>query len=111
MTVEKLLFGALIGTLCGAVHLIIAIIMKKTLVGIIGEVCSIGGGILFACIGKSPFTAVIIALLFILFMIVDSDKHSSGSKHIEKSVNAEVITPSPEDSNDGKKDNNNSDEK
>ena len=75
--IEKILIGFFVGFLCGLIPLAYGIISKKKILAISGIAASAITGVLLSLIDKSPFTAMIMALLVvtILFAKVQSDSH------------------------------------
>ena len=69
----KIVIGFFVGILCGIVPLCFGFLKKSKLLGILGAVASTGAGILFSVLDKSPFSALVVAVLFI-FIIIASIK-------------------------------------
>ena len=69
----KIIIGFFVGLLCGIVPLVFGLLKKSKLLGILGTVASVGAGILFSALEKSPFSALVVAVLFI-FIIIASNK-------------------------------------
>jgi uncharacterized membrane protein len=61
-----ILIGFFVGLLCGILPLVFGVVLKNMLMGTIGIVSSALSGMVFALLGKSPFTAIGIALVFII---------------------------------------------
>lgn len=61
-----ILIGFFVGLLCGILPLVFGVVLKNMLMGAIGIVSSALSGMVFAFLGKSPFTAIGIALVFII---------------------------------------------
>lgn len=80
MIPKNILIGLLAGLLCGLVPLIYGILQKATLWAVVGITITTIGGVIFSLFGKSPFSAIVIAVLFILFIVAEQ-KHKS--KHAE----------------------------
>lgn len=72
----KIIIGFFVGVLCGIVPLCFGFLKKSKLLGIIGIVASAGAGALFNVLDKSPFSALVVAVLFI-FIIIASNKRRS----------------------------------
>ena len=64
----RILLGFFVGFLCGLVPLIYGIISKHKIVSFIGLVVSSATGALFSLANKSPFTSMIMALIFVIFI-------------------------------------------
>ena len=73
----KILLGFFVGFLCGLVPLIYGIISKHKIVSFIGLTISAATGALFSFINKSPFTAMIMSIIFVIFIF------SMNKKEIE----------------------------
>ena len=73
----KILLGFFVGFLCGLVPLIYGIISKHKIVSFIALAASSVTGSLFSLIDKSPFTAMIMAIIFVIFIF------SMNKKEIE----------------------------
>ncbi len=73
----KIIIGFFVGVLCGIVPLCFGFIKKSKVLGIIGIVASAGAGALFNSLDKSPFSALVVAILFI-FIIIANNKRRSG---------------------------------
>ena len=69
----KIVIGFFVGLLCGIVPLFFGLLKKSKLLGILGTVASAGAGVLFNALDKSPFSALVVAVLFI-FIIIASNK-------------------------------------
>ena len=81
MFTETTLIGLFIGLLCGLVPLIFGILKKTTIWAIVGiSITTISGGV-FAIFGKSPFNAIVIGMLFILFIVAEQNRKA---KHAEE---------------------------
>ncbi len=72
----KIVIGFFVGVLCGIVPLCFGFLKKSKLLGITGIVASAGAGALFNALDKSPFSALVVAVLFI-FIIIASNKRRS----------------------------------
>ena len=64
----KLLLGFFVGFLCGLVPLVYGVISKHKVVAFIGLAVSSITGALFSLIEKSPFTAMIMSIIFVIFI-------------------------------------------
>lgn len=74
----KLIIGFFIGLLCGLIPLIYGLLTNHKISAIIGLVASALTGVLFAFLNKQPFTAMVVAVLFVLFNIADSKRHGKS---------------------------------
>ncbi len=72
-----ILIGLIIGVLCGIVPLIFGLIIKNNILGIAGLISSAISGIVFAILDKSPFTAIGISIVFIVFLFANYKKKNS----------------------------------
>lgn len=65
----KIIVGFFVGVLCGVIPLIFGFLKDQKLLGIVGIIVSAGAGALFNALDKSPFSAFVVAILFILIII------------------------------------------
>ena len=72
----KILLGFFVGFLCGLVPLVYGLISKDKIMSVVGLAASAATGIFFSLIDKSPFTAMIMAIIFVI-VIFAQNKHSS----------------------------------
>lgn len=75
----KILLGFFVGLLCGLIPLIYGFLTHQRLSGIIGIVATSLTGVLFSLLDKSPFTAIVVAVLFILFNIANKKRNSHSA--------------------------------
>ena len=75
----KIVVGFFVGLLCGIVPLFFGLLKKSKLLGILGTIASAGAGILFSALDKSPFSALVVAILFI-FIIIASNKRRANEE-------------------------------
>ncbi len=75
-TVGKILLGFFVGFLCGLIPLVYGIISSHKIVSFIGLGASSITGSLFSLIDKSPFTAMIMALIFVIFIYSMNKKNA-----------------------------------
>jgi uncharacterized membrane protein YfcA len=69
----KIIIGFFVGVLCGIVPLIFGFLKEHKILGIVGIIASAAAGALFNALDKSPFSAFVVAVLF-LFIIIASNK-------------------------------------
>lgn len=62
----RFVLGFFIGVLCGIIPLCYGLLTKAKFWGILGVIVTSISGILFELIGKSPFTAVGVAIAFVV---------------------------------------------
>ena len=72
----KIVLGFFVGVLCGLVPLIYGFLTNHRTSGIIGLVAASLTGVLFSLLDKSPFTAMVVSVLFILFNVANKKKNS-----------------------------------
>ena len=77
----KLLLGFFIGFLCGLIPLIHGLLIYRTASALIGLLASSLTGLIFSFLDKSPFTAIIIALMFVVINIAAQKRHKKDSEH------------------------------
>ena len=88
----KIVIGFFVGLLCGIVPLFFGLLKKSKLLGILGTVASTGAGILFSALDKSPFSALVVAILFI-FIIIASNKRRANEENDDYDDNDDDIDP------------------
>ena len=81
---KRILVGLFIGLLCGLVPLIYGLLMKHKLSSIIAFVLTALMGVVFAYIEKSPFSAMVVSMLFILISVAEKKKHSKSDHSDEE---------------------------
>lgn len=79
----KIALGFFVGLLCGLIPLIYGLLTNERIFAIIGIIATALTGILFSCLDKSPFTAMVVAALFILFNIAKRKRHSKNHDETE----------------------------
>ncbi len=84
MITEDILIGLFAGLLCGLIPLVYGILRKSTLWAIIGMSATAAGGVLFSIFGKSPFNAIVIGVLFILFIVAEQNRKSKHEDEHEE---------------------------
>lgn len=75
-TAGKILLGFFVGFLCGLIPLVYGIISKHKTVSFIGLIASSATGALFSLANKSPFTAMIMSLIFVIFLFSMNKKET-----------------------------------
>ena len=73
--VGKILLGFFVGFLCGLIPLVYGIISMHKIVSFIGLAASALTGALFSFIDKSPFTAMIMSVIFVIFIFSMNKKN------------------------------------
>ena len=76
----KIIIGFFVGLLCGIVPLCFGFLKNSKALGIVGVIFSVGAGILFNALDKSPFSALVVAVLFI-FIIIARNKSLSSNEN------------------------------
>ena len=76
---KRILVGLFIGLLCGLVPLIYGLLTKHKLSSIISFVLTALMGVVFAYIEESPFSAIVVSMLFILISVAEKKKHSKSN--------------------------------
>ena len=79
-TAGKILLGFFVGFLCGLIPLVYGIISMHKIVSFIGLGASSVTGALFSLIDKSPFTAMIMALIFVIFIYSMNKKNTDRNE-------------------------------
>ncbi len=73
----KILIGFFVGLLCGIVPLIFGILSKSHIFGIVGIVVTALTGIIFSLLDKSPFTAIGIAIVFVIVLFARNKRRNA----------------------------------
>ena len=71
---ERILLGLFVGILYGIIPLVYCIIKHMKIMSAVGMSVTVASGVLFSALEKSPFSAIVVAALFILVVIV-KNKH------------------------------------
>ena len=74
----KIIIGFFIGVLCGIVPLCFGFLKNSRVLGIIGAVMSAAAGTLFNVLDKPPFTALFVAILFVVIIIANNKRRSKA---------------------------------
>lgn len=82
----KILLGFFVGLLCGLVPLIYGILTNNRTIGIVGTVVTALSGILFSLLDKSPFTAMVVSVLFVLIIIANKKRQSHSTDDDESDM-------------------------
>lgn len=80
----KIVIGFFVGVLCGIVPLIFGFLKNHKILGIVGIVLSAGAGALFNALEKSPFSAFIVSVLFIVIIIASNKSKKNREDHFEE---------------------------
>lgn len=72
----KVVLGFFVGLLCGLIPFFYGFLKKYRKIAIIGIVVTALAGILFSVLEKSPFSSVVVAVLFIFIIIINERKNS-----------------------------------
>ena len=80
----KIVIGFFVGVLCGIVPLIFVFLKNHKILGIVGIVLSAGAGALFNALEKSPFSAFIVSVLFIVIIIASNKSKKNREDHFEE---------------------------
>ena len=86
----KLALGFFVGLLCGIIPLVYCIIKKMKLFSIVGISATVISGIIFSALDKSPFSAIVVAILFVLVIVVKN-------KQAEKETDNKNISDDDDD--------------
>lgn len=76
---EKAILGFFVGLLCGAVPLAFGVLTKHIKHGVFGILASAAFGIIFSLIDKSPFTAMGIAVVFVMFIFASNKRKNKST--------------------------------
>ena len=69
--VLKIVIGFFIGLLCGIIPLVFGLIKKNRVLAFVGIASSTLAGALFKALDRSPFSAVVVAVLFVFIIIAN----------------------------------------
>ena len=72
----KIALGFFVGVLCGLIPMIYGTIKKSYKLAVLGTVLSALCGSLFSFLDKSPFSAFVVAILFVI-IIIANQKHNA----------------------------------
>ena len=76
MPLTKIAIGFFIGLLCGVIPLIYGLLTKCRALAFGGLLASVVAGILFNVLEKSPFSAIVVAILFVIIIVVRNKRHA-----------------------------------
>ena len=83
MPVTKIIVGFFVGLLCGVVPLIYGLLTKSRALAIGGISASALAGILFNVLDKSPFSSIVVAVLFVIIIIASNKRKN---KHTQDDI-------------------------
>lgn len=75
---EKVIIGFFVGLLCGAVPLGFGLLTKHFKHGFWGILSSAVFGIIFSLLDKSPFTAMGVAVVFVMFIFASNKRKNKS---------------------------------
>ena len=81
MFLEKALIGLGIGVLCGIIPIAFGFLTKHRVLGIIGMLATASFGVVFSVYDKSPFTAICVALVFVIFNFASNKSKNKSHDH------------------------------
>ena len=76
MPVTKIIVGFFVGLLCGVVPLIYGLLSKKRALAIAGIAAASVAGLVFNLLDKSPFSALVVAILFVIIILANNKRRS-----------------------------------
>ncbi len=82
----KILVGFFVGLLCGIIPLVFGILIKSYLIGIIGAASTALSGILFSILEKSPFTAMGIAIVFVVVLFAKNKRKNNHNHQDDRDI-------------------------
>ena len=74
MPFTKIIVGFFVGFLCGVIPLIYGLLSKNRALAIGGIAASAVAGLLFNLLDKSPFSAIVVAILFVIIIIANNKR-------------------------------------
>lgn len=81
--IEKILIGFFVGFLCGLIPLAYGLISRNKILALTGITVSAITGSFFSGIDKSPFTAMIMAMLFVIIIFAKNKRNSEDAEDDE----------------------------
>ena len=87
----KVFLGFFVGLLCGLIPFIYGFLKKFRKIAIVGILVTALSGVLFAIVDKSPFSSVVVAVLFIFIIILNERKNSHKNLDDEEDDEDEYI--------------------
>ena len=86
----NVVIGIGIGVLCGIIPLIFGLVIKHKVLGIVAIVVSGLSGAAFELLEKSPFTAIGVAIIFLVFLFAKyKSKNANHEEDHEEYLNDE----------------------
>ena len=76
MPVTKIIVGFFVGLLCGLDPLIYGLLSKHRALAVGGIAAAALAGALFNFLDKSPFSAMVVAILFVIIIIANNKRRS-----------------------------------
>lgn len=89
MPFTKIIVGFFVGLLCGLIPLIYGLLSKNRALAIGGIVASSFAGLLFNILDKSPFSAIVVAILFVIIIIASNKRRSKLAQDDEDDIDGE----------------------
>ena len=82
--------GIFIGALCGVIPLVYGMLTQHRALAIVAVVSTVISGVVFVLLNKPPFTAIGIAIIFLVFIFAkNKNKHSEDEEDHEEYLNDE----------------------
>lgn len=75
--------GFFVGLLCGVIPLTVGLLTKHKILGIVGMAVTVVSSFIFVLLDKPPFTAIGVALVF-LIVIFTKNKNKNKDSHLEE---------------------------
>ena len=72
----KVVLGFFVGLLCGLIPFFYGFLKKYRKIAILGISITALSGVLFSVLEKSPFSSVVVGVLFILMIIINERRNS-----------------------------------
>ncbi len=82
--------GIFIGALCGVIPFVYGLISHHNALAIVAIVATIISGVIFVIFDKPPFTAIGVAIIFLVFLFAkNKNKHYKDNEDHEEYLNDE----------------------
>lgn len=85
-TLGKILLGFFVGVLCGLIPLIYGFLSSHKIIAVIGLASSIVTGSIFSLAGKSPFIAMIMSTIFVIFLYATNKRAEEHNLDDEEDI-------------------------
>lgn len=82
--------GIFVGALCGVIPLVYGLLTRHKILAIVAVFTTVISGVVFVLLNKPPFTAIGIAIIFLVFIFAkNKNKHAVDEENHEEYLNDE----------------------